>query len=92
MACTGLGIILFSKVAVLKEAMGMSEADAVQGVDMRIAFGTDGASIIRIFIFLTLNHYWKSYRDNNFNSSNSLCSRKSGASHLGQAYLKCGDV
>jgi len=40
MACTGLGIILFSKVAVLKEAMGMSEADAVQGVDMRIALGT----------------------------------------------------
>jgi hypothetical protein len=58
MAYTGLAITLFSKVAVFKEAMGMSEADAVQGVDMRIAFGTDDASIIRR-LSLTLNHYRK---------------------------------
>jgi hypothetical protein len=40
MVWTGLGIMAFSEVAVLKGVMRTCEADAVGGVDMRIALGT----------------------------------------------------
>ena len=57
MAWTGRRIMFFSKVAVLIEVMGISKTDAVESI--RVKNSVDGASIIRRFIFLALNHYLK---------------------------------
>ena len=57
MAWTGRRIMFFSKVAVLIEVMGISKTDAVESILAKNS--VDGASIIRMFIFLALNHYLK---------------------------------